>query len=650
MDEIWINYCGMPVCFGLQEFAKVTGLRCHRPEGPPPHKRSKARKYKGKIDGLFDIARRGYKASELLIDLKDKSIPDKYREQLCLVWFAHSIILARDVNKVLEDDLLARAEDFDNFNNYPWGYDSFYLTVQYLLTKLSSGTTTLYGFFWAFMSNTNIKEADLFNPPDDAVHLLQVLHPWIVPTEEEPVMTSYITLGHIDTIADPTVELIKKEWAGATTIRRAVRQGQPNVEALHDQPFTKADPATSSGRVVGVGGRHADASTTPDDNTPFRPYIGSSHPSSPSCSRCEYDECKDRWDKLFEKVEAISKAIKEFKSKRCVIQFKKVREPHTPITLVRRKKRAIRDILSAQKSKEITIPPSPKAFEVQGPVKKVEIYVELGAEEKRDLWQAKNANPGAPDYPRPPFPPQDFQTMTDMRMPYEDKATGKIQLTYRESYDVADRIMDLNICKKLKDRSDQLNREASALGVGLDFLVPTLVFDEEEMLRYVRGNRPNPHGKSWTEVKRILAVIIMNGMHYQAVEILLEKGKINVYESNVPLIDDFDLFLLVEPLMVLLPILLRESKLMNHLPKEVLMKKSWDFQGQNRGMILPKDDAAKASGSHALTHNECLLIDTEMTEPTTFLCDNAVANLQEVWSYGVLTGRLKPVYIEEPVK
>ena len=55
-------------------------------------------------------------------------------------------------------------------------------------------------------------------------------------------MTSYITLGHVDTIADPTVELIKKELAGATAIRRAVRQGQPNVEALHDQPFTKADP------------------------------------------------------------------------------------------------------------------------------------------------------------------------------------------------------------------------------------------------------------------------------------------------------------------------------------------------------------------------------------------------------------------------
>ncbi|KAM3381694.1 hypothetical protein P3S68_007267 [Capsicum galapagoense] len=155
----------------------------------------------------------------------------------------------------------------------------------------------------------------------------------------------------------------------------------------------------------------------------------------------------------------------------------------------------------------------------------------------------------------------------------------KRQLTYWEAYDATDRIMNLNFCKKLKDRYDQFNGEALALGEGLDFLVPTLLLDEEKIIKYVGGERPNPHGKSWTEAKRILAVIRVNDIHYRAVEILLEEEKINVYDSNVPLIDNFDLFLLVEPLMVLLPILLRESKLMNHLPKEVLVKKSWDFEG-----------------------------------------------------------------------
>ena len=67
-------------------------------------------------------------------------------------------------------------------------------------------------------------------------------------------------------------------------------------------------------------------------------------------------------------------------------------------------------------------------------------------------------------------------------------------------------------------------------------------------------------------------------------------------------------------------------------------------------MILPKNDAAKSSNSYAFAHIECLLTGTKIDEPMTFLCENAVANLQEVWAYGVLIGRLDPVYIEESVK
>ncbi|KAF3633937.1 hypothetical protein FXO37_26779 [Capsicum annuum] len=168
MDEIWINYYGMPVYFGLQEFSIVTGLGCHSLEEPSitkeiPRKRSKERKHKEKIDGLFDIARRGYKALDLLADLMDKTIPNQYREL---------------------------------------GHLKPFLPSE---TRLTTYCKLCYRW---------------------------VVHPWIVPTEQESV----VTLGHVDTIADPILELVKKELAGAISIRRAVRQGQPNVEALHDQP------------------------------------------------------------------------------------------------------------------------------------------------------------------------------------------------------------------------------------------------------------------------------------------------------------------------------------------------------------------------------------------------------------------------------
>ncbi|KAF3683439.1 hypothetical protein FXO38_00763 [Capsicum annuum] len=95
-----------------------------------------------------------------------------------------------------------------------------------------------------------------------------VVHPWIVPIDQELGMNSFITLGFVDTIADPTVELIKKELAGAIAIRRVVRQDEPNVEALHDQPTAIDLFASSRGvasEVVDIGGNRIDAAASRDD-------------------------------------------------------------------------------------------------------------------------------------------------------------------------------------------------------------------------------------------------------------------------------------------------------------------------------------------------------------------------------------------------
>ena len=84
-------------------------------------------------------------------------------------------------------------------------------------------------------------------------------------TIDELGMTSFLTLGLVDTKENPTVHLIKKELDRATSIRRAVRQGQSNVEALHDLTQTAIDPGSSPGGVAGGvvddGGRHPDAAT-----------------------------------------------------------------------------------------------------------------------------------------------------------------------------------------------------------------------------------------------------------------------------------------------------------------------------------------------------------------------------------------------------
>ncbi|KAF3647663.1 hypothetical protein FXO38_18568 [Capsicum annuum] len=93
-----------------------------------------------------------------------------------------------------------------------------------------------------------------------------VVHPWLVPTEQEFRITSFMTLGLVHTIADSTVELVKKELAKVTTIRREVRQAQPHVEAFHDQPTTIDSGASyggfgsdgGDGGVVDIGASHTD--------------------------------------------------------------------------------------------------------------------------------------------------------------------------------------------------------------------------------------------------------------------------------------------------------------------------------------------------------------------------------------------------------
>ncbi|KAF3666412.1 hypothetical protein FXO38_09081 [Capsicum annuum] len=86
----------------------------------------------------------------------DKTIPKHYMEQFCLVWFAHSVILARDINKVIEDDLLA------------WSFEAIPSPRKKVMDYPNKFPHPRMFRWLAAKSNIKIKEADLFNPPDDA--------------------------------------------------------------------------------------------------------------------------------------------------------------------------------------------------------------------------------------------------------------------------------------------------------------------------------------------------------------------------------------------------------------------------------------------------------------------------------------------------
>ncbi|KAM3248572.1 hypothetical protein P3L10_010341 [Capsicum annuum] len=378
--------------------------------------------------------------------------------------------------------------------------------------------------------NIKKQEAGLFNPPDDAME-------------------------------NPTVELVKKKLDGLTSIRRVVRQGQPNVEALHDQPQTIIDLGASSrgvtGEVIYDGGSHPDvvAADSRDyeyvstkknintfENTPCmglsHPYIGLSHPYngpshlfSPSCSYCKCKVCKDRENKLFKKLETIAKAAEELKSRRGVIPSNKY----------------IDEIIFLMRGR---------------------------------------------------------------------------QLTYPEAYYAADRIIDLNLYNNFKDRYADLRKLDDFGGLGFDKLVSTFQWDEE-VIKYVRGKRPYPHSKSWTKAKRILAVVNLEVKYFLTVEILLYEGKVKFYDCNLPVFNEDMFSAHMQPLLKFLPKLVMQSKLMDHLPTEILTKESWDFEGQNKNIELPKNKIGAVCGSYSLTYIECLLTGTEMTD----MCDAVVEKI-----------------------
>ncbi|KAF3630099.1 hypothetical protein FXO38_27352 [Capsicum annuum] len=127
MDEVWINYCGIPVCFGWKGFPIVTGLKCYpffssytysNPKKAP----RTPKKSKGKScdrDDLVSIVGPSFRNKNLIEALKGKGLSKKHKQSLCLVWFVHNILWARDVNNNISLGLIKLSEDLEVFSSYP---------------------------------------------------------------------------------------------------------------------------------------------------------------------------------------------------------------------------------------------------------------------------------------------------------------------------------------------------------------------------------------------------------------------------------------------------------------------------------------------------------------------------------------------------
>ncbi|XP_059311307.1 uncharacterized protein LOC132062847 isoform X1 [Lycium ferocissimum] len=240
--ELWFEYENLPICFGLKEFALMTGLRCH----PFPSEEALASRVK-KGEPLWEFVSKEGKtvtANFLLEKIKSPETPKNFKFSLALVWFYHCILCARDISSGVDADMTKLACKPSVFNEYPWGLKSYLLTVEYLAKPIKS-EYNLYGFPWAFLAwafeaipklQRNAKNV----PPERTLPRMlrwmsygglkksidpfgttnkKVVHPFLIPTnaeKKEKYMKDLEPFSNEE--ADEKIDMLKAELVGVTTI------------------------------------------------------------------------------------------------------------------------------------------------------------------------------------------------------------------------------------------------------------------------------------------------------------------------------------------------------------------------------------------------------------------------------------------------
>ncbi|KAF3668127.1 putative protein EIN4-like [Capsicum annuum] len=209
----------------------------------------------------------------------------------------YDLLKHRDINNNISLDLINLSDDLEAFSSYPWGYESFKMTVEYLLTPLTPKTVNLYGFPWAFM----------------------IVHLWLVLTNRELKMSFFLTLRSVQTLSNPKiVDGIKIELFRATTITRKIIL----ESGANDAPFTVFE--TTSYYDYDHNGC-----------TKFSPDFT----ASSECSACKCQDCKAKHDGVINAINALTTSVKKMTSKRGVIPSKRISYPYTPLEIKAAKRR-----------------------------------------------------------------------------------------------------------------------------------------------------------------------------------------------------------------------------------------------------------------------------------------------------------------------
>ncbi|KAF3625823.1 putative glycerol-3-phosphate 2-O-acyltransferase 6-like [Capsicum annuum] len=275
------------------------------------------KKGKGKScdrDDLVSIVGPSFKNKNLIEALKDKGFSMKHKQSLCLVWFVHNILWARDVNNNISLGLIKLFEDLEAFNSYPWGYESFKMTVKYLLTPLAPKTVNLYGFPWAFMA-------------------------WAF--EAIPYLRQQV--NYQEGVSCPRI----LRWLSAKTYK--------NTKFL-DLFNPPKDALFGGGSGATVGANDAPLTVFKANHYEYYHTAYTDFASPSECSICKCQDCRAKHDVVINAINALTAFVKKLISKRGLILSKRILFPSAPLEIrAKRRRRVIsKALLDIQKSEIVS--------------------------------------------------------------------------------------------------------------------------------------------------------------------------------------------------------------------------------------------------------------------------------------------------------
>ncbi|KAH0752462.1 hypothetical protein KY290_005717 [Solanum tuberosum] len=459
------------------------------------------------------------------------------------------------------------------FNSYPWGRVSFDLIISYLLKELDS-TKSQYNLHgcpwaiaaWAFEAISALqrlaKDSSLeksiprmikwmagtpaYKTNIDPIYQTkeqmqnQVVHPFLYPTNIEKEQIYVQDIESYEDSSDPKIDALKEELALVTTIKLNITVIEESLEITGGENSVARNYGVErdgDGQIAldtcrSFGGVGRDESYLADlgrgEDTPSVIKTTNVNAFNSDCC-CKCETCCDKYETLLNEVKSLSTKLDGQQSKRTIYPSYARKSPYTPA--LKRRLAMISKAKNAMKSR------------LEDLVSMTNPYF---------LFECKHVD----------------EILSLMR---------KRQIWYPKHYDQTDLILDLNFYNTLYDQYNNLREKSLVDGAPPMHEALTSFEMDGDILKYCKGEIPYPYGRKWNGAKRIYTVMNIKNTHFIALEFLMEKGLIQVYDCTIHMCDEPTFLTLIQPILELWPKLLKQSGMFNHL-SEIFLNDAWSYE------------------------------------------------------------------------